>query len=36
MKFGLNNPSFVFGPDPAGAFEAVQTKAQWVETNGFT
>jgi len=36
MKFGVHNPSFVFGPDPAEAFEGIRTKAQWVETHGFT
>jgi F420-dependent oxidoreductase-like protein len=36
MKFGIHNPSWVFGPDPAEAFEGVKTKAQWAETNGFT
>ena len=36
MKFGIHNPSFVFGPDPAEAFEGLKTKAQWAETHGFT
>jgi F420-dependent oxidoreductase-like protein len=36
MKFGIHNPSFVFGPDPAEAFEGLKAKAQWAETNGFT
>jgi F420-dependent oxidoreductase-like protein len=36
MKFGIHNPSWVFGPDPADAFEAVKAKAQWAETHGFT
>ena len=35
MKFGIHNPSWVFGPDPAEAFEAVKTKAQWAEDHGF-
>lgn len=35
MKFGLHNPSWQFGPDPAGIFEAVKAKAQWAETHGF-
>ena len=35
MKFGIHNPSWWFGPDPAEAFEAVKTKAQWAETHGF-
>ena len=36
MKFGIHNPSFVFGPDPDEAFEGLKTKAQWAETHGFT
>jgi F420-dependent oxidoreductase-like protein len=36
MKFGIRNPSFVFGPDPAEAFEGIKTKAQWAENNGFS
>ena len=35
MKFGVHNPSWVFGPDPAEAFEAVKAKAQWAENHGF-
>ena len=35
MKFGIHNPSWVFGPDPAEAFEAVKAKAQWAENHGF-
>jgi F420-dependent oxidoreductase-like protein len=35
MKFGLHNPSFVFGPDPAEAFAGISAKAQWAETHGF-
>jgi F420-dependent oxidoreductase-like protein len=35
MKFGIHNPSFVFGPDPAEAFEGIKAKAQWAETHGF-
>ncbi|MBX3500775.1 MAG: LLM class F420-dependent oxidoreductase [Alphaproteobacteria bacterium] len=35
MKFGLHNPSWLFGPDPAGIFEAVKAKAQWAEEHGF-
>jgi len=35
MKFGIHNPSWVFGPDPAEAFEAVKAKAQWAENQGF-
>jgi F420-dependent oxidoreductase-like protein len=36
MKFGIHNPSFVFGPDPAGAFEGLKAKAQWAENAGYT
>lgn len=36
MKFGVHNPSWLFGPDPAEIFAAVQAKAQWAETHGFT
>src|SRR6516164_3459745 len=35
MKFGIHNPSWVYGPDPAEAFEAAKTKAQWAEAHGF-
>jgi F420-dependent oxidoreductase-like protein len=35
MRFGIHNPSWVFGPDPADAFEAVKAKAQWAEDHGF-
>jgi F420-dependent oxidoreductase-like protein len=35
MKFGIHNPSWVFGPDPAEAFESVKAKAQWAENHGF-
>jgi len=36
MKFGIHNPSWVFGPDPAEAFEGVKAKAQWAENHGYT
>ncbi len=36
MKFGIHNPSWLFGTDPAGIFGAVKAKAQWAETHGFT
>jgi F420-dependent oxidoreductase-like protein len=36
MKFGIHNPSWIFGPDPAEAFEGVKAKAQWAENHGFT
>ena len=35
MKFGIHNPSWVYGPDPAETFEAVKAKAQWAENHGF-
>jgi hypothetical protein len=35
MKFGVHNPSWLDAPDPADAFEAVKTKAQWAEAHGF-
>ena len=36
MKFGIHNPSWLFGPDPAEIFEAVKAKALWAESRGFT
>jgi F420-dependent oxidoreductase-like protein len=36
MKFGIHNPSFVFGSDPAETFERLQAKAQWAENHGYT
>jgi len=35
MKFGIHNPSWLFGPDPAEVFEGVKAKAQWAENHGF-
>jgi len=35
MKFGIHNPSWFFGPDPAEAFEAAKAKTQWAENHGF-
>jgi alkanesulfonate monooxygenase SsuD/methylene tetrahydromethanopterin reductase-like flavin-dependent oxidoreductase (luciferase family) len=35
MKFGIHNPSWWFGSDPAEAFEAVKAKVQWTESHGF-
>jgi F420-dependent oxidoreductase-like protein len=35
MKFGIHNPSWVFGPDPTEAFERVKAKAEWAENHGF-
>lgn len=36
MKFGIHNPSWIFGSDPHEIFEALKKKAQWAEANGFT
>jgi F420-dependent oxidoreductase-like protein len=36
MKFGIHNPSWLFGPDPAAMCDGVKAKAQWAENNGFT
>lgn len=36
MKFGIHNPSWLFGSDPAENFEAVAAKARWAEDHGFT
>jgi F420-dependent oxidoreductase-like protein len=36
MKFGIHNPSWIFGPNPADTFEGVKAKAQWAENHGFT
>ena len=36
MKFGIHNPSWLFGPDPAEIFEAVKAKALWAESHRFT
>src|SRR5215467_1987166 len=36
MKFGIHNPSWLFGSDPAQIFEAVSAKAKWAEEHGFT
>jgi len=35
MKFGIHNPSWVYGPNPAEAFEGLKAKAQWAENHGF-
>jgi alkanesulfonate monooxygenase SsuD/methylene tetrahydromethanopterin reductase-like flavin-dependent oxidoreductase (luciferase family) len=35
MKFGIHNPSWLFGPDRAEIFEAVKAKALWAESRGF-
>jgi len=36
MKFGIHNPSWRFGTDPADIFDAVKAKALWAEDHGFT
>lgn len=36
MKFGIHNPSWLFGDDPYEAFEGVKKKAQWAEAHGFS
>ena len=36
MKFGIHNPSWVYGSDPYAAFEGLQRKALAAETQGFT
>ena len=35
MKFGIHNPSWVYGADPAEAFDGLKAKAQWAENHGF-
>jgi F420-dependent oxidoreductase-like protein len=35
MRFGIHNPSWWYGADPANLFEAVKAKAQWAENHGF-
>lgn len=35
MKFGIHNPSWLFGSDQYEIFEEVKRKAQWAETHGF-
>src|SRR5437899_6108220 len=35
MRFGIHNSSWLDGPEPAEAFEAVKAKAQWAEDHGF-
>jgi F420-dependent oxidoreductase-like protein len=36
MRFGIHNPSWMYGPDPNEMFEGVKHKAQWAERHGFT
>lgn len=35
MKFGIHNPSWLFGNDSYEIFEELKKKAQWAETQGF-
>lgn len=35
MKFGIHNPSWLFGPDPTEVFAAVAAKAQRADEHGF-
>lgn len=35
MKFGIHNPSWLFGSDPYEIFEEVKRKAQWCDEHGF-
>jgi F420-dependent oxidoreductase-like protein len=35
MKFGIHNPSWIYGTDPAEAFASLKAKAQWAENHGF-
>src|SRR5580700_3265138 len=35
QKFGVHNPSWVYGPDLAEMFDGIKAKAQWAENNGF-
>lgn len=36
MRFGLHNPSWLYGPDPYEIFAGVKHRAQWAEAHGFT
>ena len=36
MKFGIHNPSWLYGADPHDMFEGIKQKAQWAEQKGFT
>ncbi len=35
MKFGVHNPSWVYGPDATEIFDGIKAKAQWAENSGF-
>src|SRR5512135_2806555 len=36
MRFGIHNPSWLFGPDPYRLFEELKRKAHWAEQHGYT
>jgi len=36
MRFGIHNPSWLFGSDPSQIFDEVKRKAQWAEQHGYT
>src|SRR5438270_13516228 len=36
MEFGIHNPSWIFGPDTYGMFDALKSKAQRAEDQGYT
>lgn len=36
MRFGIHNPSWLFGSDPHQIFDEVKRKAQWAEQHGYT
>ncbi len=36
MRFGIHNPSWLYGADPYQMFEELKRKAQWAEQHGYT
>jgi F420-dependent oxidoreductase-like protein len=36
MRFGIHNPSWLYGSDPYQMFEELKRKAQWAEQHGYT
>ncbi len=36
MRFGIHNPSWLYGPDAYQMFEELKRKARWAEQHGFT
>jgi len=36
MRFGIHNPSWLYGNDPYQMFEELKRKAQWAEQRGYT